>query len=83
MAQQEPTSSAVLLPPSDPDSLPPADPVAVDGVLACDLNLLDHGTDLSLLAFPLFHAAGTIDGFGSTFHFAGGGSSGPGLFLPL
>ena len=28
--------------------------MAVDGVIACDLNLLDPGTDLSLLVFPLF-----------------------------
>ena len=44
-----PTSSAVSLPLSQ--SLPP---VAVDGVIACDLNLLDPGTDLSLLAFLIF-----------------------------
>ena len=43
-----PMSSAVSLPLSDPESLLP---VAVDGVIACDLNLLDPGTDLSLLAF--------------------------------
>ena len=51
MAPGGPTSSAVSLPPSDLESLPP---VAVDGVIAYDLNLLDPGTDLSLLAFPLF-----------------------------
>ena len=72
-APGEPTSPAVSLPPSDPESLPPAAPVVVDGVLACDLNLLDRGTDLSLLAIPLFPlpAAGTIVGLGSTFYFAG------------
>ena len=46
-----PTLSTVSLPLSDPESLPP---VAVDGVLACDLNLLDSGTDLSFLAILLF-----------------------------
>ena len=53
-----PTSSAVSLPLSDPESLPP---VAVDGVIACDRNLLDPGTDFSLLAFPIFPMpAGTV-----------------------
>ena len=36
-----PTSTAVSLPLADPESLPP---VAVDGVVSCDLNLLDRGT---------------------------------------
>ena len=62
-------------------------PVAVDGVLACDLNLLDPGTDLSLLAIPLFPLpAGMLlvpllpSDQPSTW--PRGGSSGPGLFLP-
>ena len=42
--------TAVSLPPSDPESLPP---VTMDGVLACDLNLLDREPDLSLLNIPL------------------------------
>ena len=49
-SQFVPTSSAVSLPPS---ALPPAAPVAVDGVLAFDLTLLDRSADLSLLMIPL------------------------------
>ena len=73
-----PSTSAVSLPASDPESLPP---VAVDGVLACDL--LDCGTDLLLLAIPLFPLlAGMLLVPLLTSDQPSGGGSGPGLLLP-
>ena len=47
----EPMSSAVSLPPTGAESLPP---MTVDGAISYDLSLLDPGSDLSLLAFPIF-----------------------------
>ena len=71
-----------------PESLPPA---AMDGVLACDLNLLDRETDLSLLAIPLLTLlAGmllvpvlpTDQPSASPETPVAMGAAGPGLFLP-
>ena len=50
------TPSSILrgsVAPPDPESLPLGAPVSLDGVVACDITLLDHNTDLSLLAIPL------------------------------
>ena len=81
-----------VVPSTAPESFPLAAPVAVDGVLACDLNLLDRGTDLSLLAIPLFPLpTGML--LVSLLRWlwinlllcrnaSRGGSSGPRLFLP-
>ena len=46
-----PPSSDDLLP--APGSPPQEAPVSFNGVVACDINLLNSGADLSLLAIPL------------------------------
>ena len=48
-----PPSSEVLLPPPDPESLPLGALVSLNGVVACDITLVDHNTDLSLPLLPL------------------------------
>ena len=48
-----PPSSEVLLLPPAPESLPPGAPVSLNGVVACDITLLNRSADLSLLAIPL------------------------------
>ena len=38
---------------ASPSGTPPPPPVSLNGVVACDITLLDRSTDLSLLAIPL------------------------------
>ena len=45
--------SEVSLPLPVPEFLPLGAPVSLDGVVACDVTLLDHNTDLSPLEIPL------------------------------
>ena len=46
-----PASSAVSLPPTGAESLPP---MMIDGAISYNLSLVDPGSDVSLLAFPIY-----------------------------